>query len=162
MKRQWSRLLFFAVLVLLFGLVMGGPLSDVSRNGDAGVNSTDSTTVTFVTSVGTALGQISGPIADTWSERRTGLSDTESLDPNEGMVFVYEEEGTRSFVMRNMSFPLDIIFVGEDGQITAIYHAAADADRRFSAQARWVIEVNQGYTETHNVSVGDEVQGLPR
>ncbi|MEF8771804.1 DUF192 domain-containing protein [Halodesulfurarchaeum sp.] len=162
MKRRWSQLLFFAVLVLVFGLVVGGPLSDVSRYGETGVNSTDSVTVTFVGSDGVELGQITGPIADTWTERRTGLSDTESLDPNEGMVFVYEDEGTRAFVMRNMSFPLDIIFVGEDGQITAIYHAAADADRHFSAQARWVIEVNQGYTDTHNVSVGDEVQGLPR
>lgn len=162
MNRRWSRLLFFAVLIVLFGLVIGGPLSDVSSNGGAGANSADSATVTFVGADGTELGQISGPIADTGSEQYTGLSDTESLYPTEGMVFVYDEEETRAFVMRNMSFSLDIIFVGEDGQITAIYHAAADADRQFAAQARWVIEVTHGYTETHNVSVGDEVQGLPR
>lgn len=160
MNRQWARLLLVGVLVVLFALVIGGPLSDVSNDDATGRDET--TSVTFQTPDGTELGTVSGPVADTYSERFTGLSETDSLGPDEGMVFVYDDTATRTFVMRNMSFGLDIIFVDGSGGITAIYHATADDDRQFSAPARWVIEVNRGYTDTHNVSVGDEVQGLPR
>lgn len=162
MQRRWSKLLFFGLLVVLFGIVVGGPLSDVSPNGAGETAGADSTLVTFVDSDGTELGTIDGLVVDTPDERFTGLSETDSLAPDEGMVFVYDGTATRHFVMRNMSFAIDIIFVDETGQITAIYHADVDDDRTFRATAQWVIEVNRGYTDTHNVSVGDEVQGLPR
>ncbi|MFB6086175.1 MAG: DUF192 domain-containing protein [Halodesulfurarchaeum sp.] len=161
MSRRHPWLLALAVLLVAFALVGGGPRGEV-RVGEQATHGAETATVTFVDDSGTELGQVSGPIADTRSERYTGLSETDSLGPNEGMIFVYEDEATRAFVMRNMSFPLDIIFVGADRRITAIHHAAADAEGHFTARARWVIEVNRGYTAAHNVSVGDEVRGLPR
>lgn len=160
MDRQWARLLLVGVLVVFFAIVIGGPLSEVSNDDATGTYET--TSVTFQTPDGAVLGTVSGRVADTHSKRYTGLSETDSLGPDEGMVFVYEDTATRTFVMRNMSFGLDIIFVDGSGQITAIYHATAEDDRQFSASARWVIEVNRGYTDTHDVSVGDEVTGLPR
>ncbi|MFP4529767.1 MAG: DUF192 domain-containing protein [Halodesulfurarchaeum sp.] len=159
MKRAW--LLALAVLAVSFALVGGGPLGEV-RVGAPAETGTETATVTFVDESGAELGQISGPVADTRSTRYTGLSETDSLGPNEGMIFVYDAEATRSFVMRNMSFPLDIIFVGADRRITAIHHAAVDDDEAFTGRARWVIEVNRGFTDDHDITEGDEVQGLPR
>ncbi len=163
MTPEWSRLLLVALLLVLFGVVIGGPLGSVVQDGGPVANEPASNvTVTFVDQSGAELGQITGPVADDGDERYTGLSETESLAPNGGMIFAYDDEATRAYVMRNMSFPLDIIFVGEDGTITEIYHAETDDDRNFTGTARWVIETNRGYTEAHNVSVGDEVTGLPR
>lgn len=116
-------------------------------------------TVTFVDANGTELATVGVRVADTRQERRTGLSETDSLPENEGMLFVFPSEREPEFVMRNMSFPLDMIFVDEDGRITEIYEAPVE-DRPltgYSASAKWVVEVNRGFTEEHGISVGDSV-----
>ncbi len=160
MGQRWTWLLLFGLLLLVISIVAPGPLAGVdTQNGTA---DTDEVTVTFVDKNETALGHISGPVADTRDTRLIGLSDTESLGPNEGMVFVYETTDSRSYVMREMAFPLDIIFVNGDGEITAIFEAATDDDRHFTADARWVIEVNRGYAADHGITEGDRVRDLPR
>lgn len=163
MTRRWARLLVVFLLLVLFGVVVGGPLGGVGQDGSpVATEPTSNVTVTFVNASGAEVGAITGPVADDPQERYTGLSETASLGPAEGMIFVYGTAATRTFVMRDMAFPLDIIFVGENGTITEIYHARADADGDFTATARWVIETNRGYTEAHGITVGDEVRGLPR
>lgn len=157
------------ILVAIVGLSFGGPLSDIG--GTPGTGPADSTsthtgsqtalaTVTVSDQDGTELGEIQAMVADSPAERYTGLSDTASLEPDEGMVFVYPDEAERTYVMRDMAFPLDMIFVASNGTITTIHHAPVENDSdltRYRGTARWVIEVNEGWTTTHNVSVGDEV-----
>lgn len=109
----------------------------------------------------TERGQVQARVADGPIERYRGLSGVETLGPNEGMVFVYPAAGERTFVMRDMAVPLDIIFVGADRRVSAISHAAADDQRQFVGRARWVIEVKRGYAVAHGVQVGARVSGLP-
>jgi uncharacterized membrane protein (UPF0127 family) len=121
-------------------------------------------TVTLRDRTGTVLGTVSVTIADTAQERFTGLSETASLGPNEGMLFVYEFEGQRTFVMRNMSYPLDIIFVAPNGTITTIHHAETEPNTPnseltgYSGSAQYVLEVNRGYTNETGVDEGDIVE----
>ncbi|WP_232687137.1 DUF192 domain-containing protein [Halobacterium zhouii] len=101
-------------------------------------------------------------VADDSRERYTGLSDTESLGPNEGMLFVYPEAGNHTYVMRSMSFPIDIVYIGADGNITSIHHAPVEADNQnltgYSGYGKWVLEVPYNWTVEHGVEVGDEVR----
>ena len=128
-------------------------------------NEYDRTTVTvYENETGTRLGQVTVRIADTYSKKYTGLSDTESLGPNEGMVFVYEGEAMRTFVMRDMAFPIDMVFVGGNGTITTIYHAEVPPQgtseselTRYRGRAKWVLEVNYNWTVEHGVEEGDHV-----
>lgn len=113
---------------------------------------------------GTVLGRVQVRVADTFAKRYTGLSDTASLGPNEGMLFVYDDPANRTFVMRDMAFPLDIIFVGGDRQITAIAHAPVPppgTDEQeltpYRGRAQWVLEVNYNWTVSHGVTAGDHV-----
>lgn len=171
-RRAQVGYVLLGLLIAALGLALGGPMAEV---GDPLSSMTTSTpedtqttvagdelaTVTIRSSSGETLGEIDAMVADTGSERYTGLSDTESLGPDEGMVFVYPAEGDRTFVMRDMAFPLDMIFVGSDGRINAIYHAPVENDSdltRYSASAQWVVEVNRGWTTEHGVSEGDEVE----
>ena len=51
-------------------------------------------------------------VASTEEERTEGLSTTENLPANEGMLFTYEEpEQWLVYTMRNTSLDLDIIFI---------------------------------------------------
>ncbi|MDR5656468.1 DUF192 domain-containing protein [Halodesulfurarchaeum sp. HSR-GB] len=157
MNLGWRHgLVGLAVLLLLLAAVGGGP--QVGTDSEP----PDRATLTFLDETGAELGTVDATIAEGFFERYTGLSETDRLGPDAGMVFVYPEAGERTFVMRNMSFSLDIVFVGADGEITAIHHAAAEDDREFSGEARWVIEVNRGYTDAHEIEVGDSITGLPR
>lgn len=111
---------------------------------------------------GEALGRVTAELAETADERYTGLSEHESLGPNEGMLFVYGDEAMRTYVMRSMSFPIDIVFVGADGRITQIHHAPVEADgedlTKYKGVAQWVLEVPSNWTTEHDVEVGDRVR----
>jgi uncharacterized membrane protein (UPF0127 family) len=111
---------------------------------------------------GTRLGNVTVELAETPDERYTGLSEHESLGEDEGMLFVYGSEATRTFVMRSMSFPIDIVFVGANGRITQIHHATVEDDNedltRYNGVGRWVLEVPYNWTTEHGVEVGDRVR----
>lgn len=47
----------------------------------------------------------------------------EKLLPQRGMLFIYEKEAIRSFWMKNVNFPLDIIFINSDFEIIDIISA---------------------------------------
>lgn len=59
-------------------------------------------------------------VAETPEEKQIGLSQRNSIDENEGMIFKFEKPDYYSFWMKNMRFPIDIIFIKEN-KITTIY-----------------------------------------
>ncbi|MFC6975151.1 DUF192 domain-containing protein [Halomicroarcula sp. GCM10025709] len=112
---------------------------------------------------GPTLATVEVRIADTTTKRYVGLSETDELGPDEGMLFVHDEADTHAYVMRNMSFPLDIIFVDADGTITTIHHASLpppgdETLRRYEGRGKYVLEVNRGWTNRTGVEVGDRVE----
>jgi uncharacterized membrane protein (UPF0127 family) len=121
-------------------------------------------TVTVSDENGTERGTVAIAVADTPQQRFTGLSNNDSLAWDEGMLFVFPEEDEQGFVMRNMSFPLDIVFVDANGTITAIHHAPVPPNGTteseltvYRGRAKWVLEVNRGWTNETDVEVGDSV-----
>ena len=63
---------------------------------------------------------ISIQLAVTPSEMERGLMFRKSLDPNQGMLFVYRDARQRSFWMRNTSIPLDIGFFSREDEKHAL------------------------------------------
>lgn len=104
-------------------------------------------------------------IADTSSERATGLMDREELGSDEGMLFVFESTQNVTFWMKNTLIPLDIVFIDESGLVVNIEEAnpqpgASDADLiRYSSDRpiKWVLEINQGLCETNGIASGTRV-----
>jgi hypothetical protein len=123
------------------------------------------TTVTvFDAETGEQLGAVRAAVAETWEEKYTGLSKTESLPPNVGMLFPYDSEGSHTYVMRGMDFGIDIVYIDGNGTITRIHHAeeppeGEDGDSyRYPGYGQYVLEVNYEWTTHHDVSVGDKVE----
>jgi uncharacterized membrane protein (UPF0127 family) len=113
---------------------------------------------------GELLGEAGAAVADDPNLRYTGLSETESLPEDRGMLFVYDSPGNHTYVMRNMSFGIDIIYVAPNGTITAIHHApepGPDEDgesQGYPGYGQYVLEVNYEWTVEHGVEVGDRVE----
>lgn len=120
------------------------------------------TTVTFVDEDGSTLATADVAVSDSFPERYTGLSDTESLDPNEGMLFVHPSGGTHTYVMRDMAFPIDIVFVAANGTVTTIHHAELPADgeelQGYRGTGKFVVELPYEFTTEHGIEVGDRVR----
>ncbi|WP_411965371.1 DUF192 domain-containing protein [Haloferax sp. YSMS24] len=123
------------------------------------------TTLTVVDDeTGETLASVDARVADTYAKRYTGLSDTESLAADEGMWFVHDSSDTYAYVMRDMDFPIDIIFVAENGTITRIHHAELDPEgtsesdlTRYRGTGKYVLEVPYGYTNENCIEEGDRI-----
>ena len=112
---------------------------------------------------GGTLGSVTAAIADTDELRYLGLSDTESLPEDRGMLFVYSAVADRRFVMRRMDFGIDIVYADADGTITAIHHATAPAPdedgnaQQYPGRGQYVLEVPYEWTLRHGVEPGDRL-----
>jgi len=106
-------------------------------------------------------------IMRTLEEQNQGLSGRESLPEDRGMLFVYTKPGIQHFWMKDMLFPIDIIWINE-GKIVAITNdiPIPDQDTPISQLPTYaspqpvsaVLEVNAGYTKKHNIAIGDAVE----
>ena len=69
-------------------------------------------------------------VANTPHLHSLGLSFRTHLSSNSGMLFVFSDETNRIFHMRNMKFPIDIIFIGADKRVKwVIENAQPDNER---------------------------------
>ncbi len=91
-----------------------------------------------------------------------GLSGKSTLLPTEGMLFVFPTEGFHGIWMKDMQFPIDILWIGSDGRIIDIAkNVTPDSyPSKFepTQPARYVIEVNAYFADSFNISVGDHVE----
>jgi len=87
----------------------------------------DTTVLTVTSEQGETVTSVTAKIADRPLLRYLGLSGTDRLDTGTGMWFVYSAPDTRAFVMREMNYPIDIVFVDETRRITRIHSAARSA-----------------------------------
>ena len=119
------------------------------------------------TADGDRLGSVTAAVADTPELRYTGLSDTESLPDDRGMLFVHESVGDRTYVMRRMAFGIDIVYADADRVITEIHHAPApepDEDgssQGYPGRGKYVLEVGYRWTAERGVSAGDVLRFEP-
>jgi len=98
-------------------------------------------------------------IADSDEERANGLMFREFLGEDKGMLFVFDDSLPRIFWMKNTLIPLDIIFISEDFRIINIMEAEPcekePCEFYYSrGNARYVLEVNNGFSKNFNISVG--------
>jgi len=121
----------------------------------------ETTEVSVTMPKGDELGSVTAAIADTQELRYTGLSDTEALPEDRGMLFVYDEVGDHTYVMREMDFGIDIVYADDEGVITRIHHApepGPDEDgenQRYPGRGQYVLEVTYEWTTERGVEEGD-------
>src|SRR5680860_268809 len=106
-------------------------------------------------------------VAETDEQRAFGLMQRESMPDDEGMLFVFFEETTSAFTMRNTLIPLSIAFFDFDGEIVKILdmepcEAEPCPSYDPGVTYRGALEVNQGAFDEWDVEMGDMVNPLPR
>lgn len=126
----------------------------------------DTTELTVVSPAENTLGELTAAIANTESTRRVGLSDTDCLPEDRGMLFTYESGSERTFWMNEMAFGIDIVFIDPESRITTTHHAPApdedesgrEAHHRYEGYGQYVLETTYEWTTRHGVDTGDTLR----
>lgn len=98
-------------------------------------------------------------------ERQIGLSGRDSLPEDQGMIFQFPKEDYYGFWMKDMRFPIDIIYI-DQGKIVTIYPNVPAPQStneippvlRPTQVADSVLEINAGQSAKNGFKVGDSVE----
>jgi uncharacterized membrane protein (UPF0127 family) len=107
---------------------------------------------------------ITALVALTPEEQSTGLAIKESMKENEGMLFVFDTPKKYSFWMKDMKFPIDIIWVDSNKKIVHIEDNLQPClfllpcpSYTPTADSLYVLEVVSNFTNKHDIRIGDKV-----
>lgn len=92
-------------------------------------------------------------VAFTSDEHKKGLQGVKSLERDEGMLFVFEEEDDVSFWMKDTLIPLTVVFIDSDMEVVAVYDAQPNDETMMTEKAKYVLEVAAG----EDIEEGDDV-----
>jgi hypothetical protein len=114
---------------------------------------------TIVNSLGERI-PVQVEIAQPDAERQTGLSGRPTLAEDAGMLFVFDQEQSLSFWMKDTLIPLSIAYISAEGRIVDIQDMQPlDETPHPSVEpAQYALEVDQGFFAERGVAVGDTVE----
>lgn len=108
--------------------------------------------------------EIKVDLALTAAEQEQGLSGRPGLAENTGMLFVFPNPGNYQFWMKDMNFPIDMIWLSSDLKVVYIEKNATPESYpetfgpgENDGSAKYVLEVVSGFSDKNNLKVGDEV-----
>ncbi|GAB7539015.1 DUF192 domain-containing protein [Burkholderia sp. 3C] len=106
---------------------------------------------------------IDAGIAANEADREQGLMYRSQLAPNEGMVFVFNENAVHCFWMKNTLIPLSIAFIRADGTITDIDEMRAETTDNHCPRNNGVyaLEMPKGWFTAKGIKPGMKIDGLP-
>ncbi len=100
-------------------------------------------------------------IADTPAKQQLGLSYRDSITSNNAMLFVFPVAGNYQFWMKDMNFPIDIMWLDSGKKIIYIEKNLSPATYPQSfgpaVASQYVIEVANGTADRLRLSLGDNV-----
>ncbi len=101
-------------------------------------------------------------LALTETEQIQGLSGRRDLPAKEGMLFVFPQSANYPFWMKDMNFPIDIIWLDEHKKVIYIKRDARPElfPENYGPEedSKYVLEVVSGFSEKNNLKVGDRVE----
>ena len=105
-------------------------------------------------------------VAGDAASRTLGLGGRDALADDSGMLFVFPREGFHRFWMKDVSFPLDLLYIAGDGTIVDIQRmgpepGVPDAELTIykpPVEVLLAIEINGGLARRHGIEAGMAVR----
>lgn len=97
-------------------------------------------------------------ISDDDYKTQIGLMYRQSMENRQAMLFIFPDEGIRTFYMKNTEFSIDILYFDKNKRLLN-YHSKAEPYNEKSlpsaAPAMYVLEVNAGLADQWGLDTGD-------
>lgn len=106
-------------------------------------------------------GTIRAELALTLEQQKQGLSGRTSLAPNTGMLFDFGNSSKWGIWMKDMNFPIDVLWITDNFKISDIVENMTPASYPQaylpSVPVRYVLEIPSGGVQKYGIKVGQEV-----
>jgi hypothetical protein len=158
LNSQAALIIFAAVAVICSGTGIGL----VALNNSTKQDEVVTTTTSFKSAKFQNIDQILNlELATTPKQREQGLMNRTQMASDTGMLFIFPEEQPLTFWMRNTFIPLDIVFMDNELRVINIHkNTKTNQISELYAStrpARYVLEVNAGWTDQHQLQAGDQL-----
>lgn len=142
--------------------IVAGVFLLFSRKMEAPIVQSSNETLPISSTITAPRGKIFVRVADDAKERELGLSYFSTLPENQGMLFLFEQSGDYPFWMKEMNFPLDIIWLKKVSENSfEVVHVAENVDPATypnsidpKREADAVLEVNAGHGTVLGIAEG--------
>jgi len=105
---------------------------------------------------------VKAEIVNTDATRQQGLSGRENLKEDEGMFFVFDKPDKYKFWMKDMNFPIDIIWFNQEKEVVFIAKNTLPESypELFGPEqdTLYVLEVMAGFTDKYKIKTGDSIE----
>ena len=99
------------------------------------------------------------------ASRTRGLMFRDSMEPDHGMLFLFDHAAEQNFWMKNTHIPLDILYFDEKYKLVSVQQRVppcrgGDSCPTYpsSGRAQYVLELNAGLADKLGVKPGDELK----
>ncbi len=103
-------------------------------------------------------------LSTTSESQSKGLAVKDSLEENEGMLFIFKSPQKYSFWMKDMKFPIDILWIDASGKIVHIEKNLQPCifllpcpSYSPNDDSLYVLEVISNFTNKFGINIGDQV-----
>jgi len=107
-------------------------------------------------------------VADTFEERERGLMFRDSMEKDNGMLFIHDNEERQAYWMKNTKIPLDILYFSKERKLVSAQErvppcSAGDRCPPYASEgeALYVLELNAGSVELYKIKAGNEMKISP-
>ena len=160
------RVVIVVFAIVAFGVVAITAYQPKSGGSKCGVYRSDTTVIINATKIVTEVAQNS-------ADRDKGLSGRSCIEPNHGMLFIFDKPGQYPFWMKDMKFPIDIIWIDSDKTIIHIENNLQPCSSEVlrptykpNDASMYVLETVGGFAEKYDIlkgtRVGFELKALPQ
>lgn len=155
-KKNNKLLFIFIVLIAAFALfllaffISGSNNKNMDKLGSAVINGK----------------KINLEIVKTIEDVSRGLGGRDNLESDNGMLFIFSRSDYYAFWMKDMRFPIDIIWIQDDAVVDISKNVPAEQGVSLEKlklyqprqKANRVLELNAGFTDKNNIKIGDKVK----
>ncbi len=115
-------------------------------------------------SLGAGIHLIRAEVAANNDTRMRGLMFRKALEPNQGMLFVFDELATHCMWMKNTLIPLSVAFIAADGVIVNIADMKPHDETTHCAQrpVPYALEMDRGWFASRGLKAGVRITGLDK
>ncbi len=144
------------VLTIATALLLASAVACGRGDDDSGLP----TATIVVTDDEGARAELMVEVPRTAADFSRGLMFRESLPEDRGMLFVFPQDTTGGFWMKDTSIALSIAFIADDGTILDIQEMEplSTEVHQPAGPYRFGLEVNQGWFQRHGFGPGDGVE----
>lgn len=100
-------------------------------------------------------------VVNTRESRELGLSNRKGISGNDGMLFTFPFPGRYTFWMKDMLFPIDMIWINKEGVVVHIVSNAKPEDYPATysnnVEALYVLEIGAGKAVEYGIYLGTKV-----